>query len=194
MSTMKTVWTTIEKKKDKIAKFFILCAGAEFFISTLWRIINVKDSRQQEETLINIYSMFFVTLICFHELFNCLLCSKIEANLLLLTHYTGKGVVFSFISFIYMSPSRGIQQNYSAILMFACAVICFLADFKVKHTKSAFELAVERSKFTQEMNSGTINGDCIDVNNEISSKEIKIDVSDNNTKKADNPYDVLEDF
>jgi hypothetical protein len=101
----------------------------------------------------------------------------------ILTNYTGKGIINILVSFIYMSPSRGTQQNYSAILLFACGIVCIIADYKPSNPKTAFELAIERSK-----------GKRTSINEEPMKSEIKIEIVDNTTKKVDNPYDVLEDF
>lgn len=199
MSTIKTVLTTIEKKKNKIAKFLILCCGAEFCISTLYRIYDVKDSRKQEETLINMYSFFFIIFICFHELFGCLVCRSLEDNMKVLTHYTGKGIITILLSFIYMSPSRGNQQNYSAILLFTCGIVCILADFNYNNSRSAFELAIERSKgFNSKNRLENFNNNSFPYTQtqediEIP-KNVKVEIVDQHTKKVDNPYDIEEDF
>ena len=46
-----------EENKDKIMKFFIICVTLKFCISIFYRMGNDSDSRNQLETVINIYSL-----------------------------------------------------------------------------------------------------------------------------------------
>jgi hypothetical protein len=168
MSNFKSLLRGIDNNRGAIMKFFITCAFLEFFISTLYRIVQVKDSRTQIETIINLYSMLITTLIFIHEIMACLIPKLIVNNFNMITHYPGKGVLFIMISFIYFSPTLGVQQNYSAYLLFFVGVICLFADCGKNMITSPDDLD--------------------DITTE---KPIEI-VTD--FKAKDNPYDIPEDF
>ena len=57
MSNMKAFLNILEKNKDKIMKFFIICATLKFCFSLFYRMSIVAQSRNQLETIINIYSL-----------------------------------------------------------------------------------------------------------------------------------------
>jgi hypothetical protein len=162
---MKSLLRGLDNNRGKIMKFFITCVFFEFFISTLYRIVQVKDSRTQIETIINIYSLLITSLIVFHEFLACLIPKLLVENFNMITHYKGKGVLFIMISFIYFSPTFGVQQNYSAYLLFFVGVICMFADCR-----------------GNEMNGPLGDGD------------IERPVETVSVDKASNPYDIPEDF
>ena len=172
MPNMKNFLKQIEKNKGKIMKFLISCAAIEFIISTLYRIVNVKDSRTQVETIINIYSVFFVFIIFLHEICSCLILKSITENLKIITHYRGKGIVFILLSMIYFSPSLGNQQNYSASLLFSVGIVSFFAEIQFNKDSMNLDENVE-IKATEE---------CINNTTVL------------NVEKKSNPYDIPDDF
>jgi hypothetical protein len=146
-------------------KFFITCAVLEFFISTFYRIVQVKDSRTQIETIINVYSLLLIGAIFIHETISCLIPRVLSENFKLITHYTGKGVLFIMVSFIYFSPSLGNQQNYSAYLLFFVGLICLFADCRVTTDPEA-----------------------------TTGAGLPVAVLVHEDKPSNNPYDIPEDF
>jgi hypothetical protein len=171
---MKNLLRRLENNKGKIMKFLISCASLEFIVSTFYRIYNVIDSRTQIETIIKLSSMFFVFIVFTHEVLNCLVPKFIVDNLKLITHYKGKGIIYMLISFIYYSPSLGKQQNYSAYLLFSVGLVCLFADIKFD-------------------NEDIVNEELKEVQNktlEEATQPTKFTIE----KKADNPYDIPEDF
>jgi len=57
MSSVKSFLNVIEANKDKVMKFLIICATLKFCISIFYRMGNDVDSRNQFETIINLYSL-----------------------------------------------------------------------------------------------------------------------------------------
>jgi hypothetical protein len=170
---MKKLLRRLENNKGKIMKFLISCAAIEFNVSTFYRIYNVVDSRTQIETIINIYSIFFVLIIFTQEIFNCLVPKIITDNLSIITHYKGKGILYILISFIYYSPSLGKQQNYSAYLLFSVGLVCLFADIRFDKTELVEEVKEVQNKTLED-----------------ASQPSKLIVQ----KINDNPYDIPEDF
>jgi len=56
-NNFKAILKLIDSNKDKIMKFFIICVTLKFCISIFYRMGNDSDSRNQLETVINIYSL-----------------------------------------------------------------------------------------------------------------------------------------
>lgn len=209
MGKVKKLLTNLERVKAKIAKFVIVCAALKFFSSTLYRIYDVQDSRTLLETMINLYSLLIMSMILLHEFIKCFLCRAITDNFKVITHYRGKGFVFILLSFIYMAPSLGTQQNYSGYLLFFSGLVLILIDlkFETEKTLSPYEMAIERSKNrsqksgemdclesareTRESNAVEVDSpskNCCKNNNEsIGAIEIKI-------QTPSNPYDIPDDF
>jgi len=52
-------------------------------------------------------------------------------NFKLVTHYSGKGILYILISIIYFSPSLGNQQAYSAYLFLFVGILGLFADCKL---------------------------------------------------------------
>jgi hypothetical protein len=161
---MKSLLRGLDNNRGRIMKFFITCAFLEFFISTLYRTVEVKDSRTQIETIINIYSLLITILIVSHEFLACLLPKLLLENFKLITHYPGKGILFIMISLIYFSPTFGVQQNYSAYLLFFVGLICLFADCR---KDEQFNLKV---------------------------RDLELPVETVSMDKKSNPYDIPEDF
>jgi uncharacterized protein YacL len=202
MGKVKQLLTSIEKNKGKMAKFFIACSLLKFVSSTLYRVYSTKDSRTQIETTINIYCLFIVGAIFLHEFLKCFLCRVLTDNMKVMTHYTGKGIIFILISLIYMSHSFGNQQNYSAYLLFFVGIILVVIDCKFdnEYEKTPYELAMERTKVNSQR---SINNNLenepeivIDVSNNRSDliQETKIDVTPAKITPASNPYEIPDDF
>jgi hypothetical protein len=169
MSNIKSLLRGIDNNRGRIMKFFITCAVLEFVTSTLYRIVQVKDSRTQIETIINLYSLLLTTFIFTHEVCECLVPRVISENLKMITHYQGKGALFIIISFIYFSPTLDVQQNYSAYLLFFVGLVCLFADCR----KDAVLSNAEEDTKTE--------GD------------VSIEVKQSVDKKF-NPYDIPDDF
>lgn len=201
MGKVQQFLTGLERNKEKIAKFFITCAVLKFFSSTLYRIYSIQNSRTQIESTINVYSLFIVGFVFFHEFLKCLLCKAFTDNLKLLTHYKGKGIAFILISFIYMSQSMGNQQNYSAYLLFFVGIILLFVDCKFEsegEKKSPYELALERTKSKQQRESVEFepienHPSYAPTNGTDSSREIHTSI-EIPKKESTNPYDIPEDF
>lgn len=210
MKKVKAILRSLESYKDKIIKFFIICATIQFYSSTLYRIYDVKDSRTQIETTINLYSLIFVGLVFINEFFACILCNFITDNLKVITHHTGKGLVYIIISFIYMSPNLGSPQNYSAYLMFSFGLLLVFSQCLHENDhKSPFELALERSKQKNFNNEETKNNaevkidfiDRDDIKKEEESNNYNYNemntskgITQQDSEKKFNPYDYPDDF
>ena len=183
MGKVRNILSGIERKKSKVAKFFIICAVLEFFISTLYRIYSIQDSRTLIETTINVYSLLIVGSCFIHEFMKCLLCKSFIENFKIITHYQGKGIIFILISIIYMSHSLGNQQNYSAYLLFAVGLLLIAADCKFVQETEEVSPALEKQ---------------VEINivpqysqRENNYEENKIEIP---KKVASNPYDIPDDF
>ena len=60
MSTnVKSFLNVLDNNKDKIMKFFIICATIKFCISMFYRMSVVAESRNQLETVINLYTLYY---------------------------------------------------------------------------------------------------------------------------------------
>ncbi len=57
MSNFKSFLSILDKNKDKIMKFLIVCATLKFYISIFYRMGWGPESRNQLETVINIYTL-----------------------------------------------------------------------------------------------------------------------------------------
>jgi hypothetical protein len=131
MGKVKKILSSIERNKSKVAKFLIICAVVKFFVSILYRIYSIKDSRTLLETTLNLYSLVIIGCVFLHEFLPCFLCQILVDNFKVISHYPGKGIIFILVSIIYMSHSLGNQQNYSAYLLFAVGIILIAADCKL---------------------------------------------------------------
>jgi hypothetical protein len=170
MRNLKTILRGIDTRRKQILKFFITCAVLEFFISTLYRIVQVKDSRTQIESIINIYSLLLAGMIFLHEISECLIPKILTENFKMITHYPGKGILFIIVSFIYFSPTLGVQQNYSAYLLFFVGLICLFADCRKENSLEE-----------------------VGMNNMNSDIEMPVETK-TGVDKQFNPYDIPDDF
>jgi len=118
-------------------KFLILCATLKFSISTCYRIWETAESRTQMEMTINVYSLLVLLTIFFAEFCNCCISKVILDNFKILNHYTGKGFIYIVIAIIYLSPSLGNQQNYSAYLLLCVGLISIFADCKFEREQKS---------------------------------------------------------
>lgn len=162
-----------------------------------------------------------VMLIFFSEFCGCLLVSAITENFKLVKIYTGKGLIYILISIIYMSPSLGSLQNYSAYaLLFVgtISIVCdcsfnsgrkisskFVQPFPPGTEKVAYirqDLSVEgdnNDNYRVNTESPLSNNDGLDIKD---GREIKInndmDLDRNDKQEAiipsNNPYDIPDDF
>lgn len=191
MGKVKQILTSIERNKNKIAKFLIICAFLQFFCTTFYRIYSNTASRTLVETMINIYALLIVGCIFLHEFMRCFLCRSLVDNMKIMTHHMGQGITFILISFIYMSHTLGAQQNYSAYLLFFVGVLLIAADCKftvdlLDEEKNPFQDSPKKSVQIAEMNTVT------DSNTEEQPQHIKLEVS--TPKSTSNPYDIPDDF
>lgn len=159
-------------------------------------------------------------LIFFSEFCSCFIIKSLIENFKLVTHYSGKGILYILISIIYLSPSLGNQQSYSAYLFLFVGIVGLFADCKLdKENKN--------SKFIQPFPPGTKKVPYVRDDLAITSErqdygadvEIKIETSiktDTTTnsgvspeksqvdnlyvktasqdKRSANPYDIPDDF
>ena len=128
MGKVKNILTSLGRNKGKIIRIFIFMAIIKFYISALYRLCEDKDSRKQLETTINIYSLFVLGIIFLHEFCNCLIPSFISDNFKMITHFSGKGILFILISIIFMNPLLGNQQNYSGYMLLCVGILSIFAD------------------------------------------------------------------
>jgi hypothetical protein len=173
MVKVKQILNGIERNKSKISKFLIICVFINFLVSTLYRMYSIQDSRTLIETMINLYSSFIIVSIFLHEFLKCFLLSSIIENFKAITHLQGQGLLFTLVSFVYMSRTLGTQQNYSAYLLFFVGVVLIALDRKFTYE----ELKEEARKDVE-----------VVVQNsqpEETKKEVKV---------TNNPYDIPEDF
>ncbi len=198
MGKVKDILSSIERNKGKIMRIFIFCSILKFYISAIYRIYEDNDSRKQLETNVNIYALFVLGIVFFHEFLNCLVPKFIIENFKMITHFSGKGIIFIFISIIFMNPLLGNQQNYSGYMLLCVGILSIIADFKLDLSKKDFHNLLTTEKQTERI---------IDLYAENDTKNVQITNSDNfvhevkvkNTesakpKLADNPYDIPDDF
>lgn len=186
MGKVKLILTGIERYKDKIARCFIICAVIKFFSSTLYRIYSIQDSRTQLETIINVYSLFIIGAVFIHEFLKCLFLDVIKRNFGVFTHRQGQGFLFVLVSFIYMAKSLGVQQNYSAYLLFFVGIMLIISQFNFadqSQENDPFKRVIEECK--NEKNLQEVKIDVVDMNENSDRKEVAA---------ASNPYDIPEDF
>lgn len=194
---LKAIFSSIDRNKNKILKFLILCSAIKFIFSLLYRICSNKDSRTQFESMINIYSLFLIGLVLIQEFLSCFVPNMIQDNFKVIRHNRGKGIIFILISMIYMSPTLDDQQHYSAYCLFSVGILLLVLNrgeipsvTQIKKVPVEIHkgLSVQKSEFSQVESKGTENDD--------KNVNIWVERCDNGmeSKKTANPYDIPDDF
>lgn len=198
MGKIQVILSSLERNKGKIMRIFIFSAIIKFYISAIYRIYSDQDTRKQLETTINIYSLIILGVIFLNEFCKCLLPKFIVENFKMITHFTGKGIIFILISIIFMNPLLGNQQNYSGYMLFCVGILSILTDFKLEMSKSNLNQLIKLEKESPRIMLTDIeNGNVHTSSNaENLTQEVKIEFSETcaNKAKVDNPYDIPEDF
>ncbi len=143
------------------------------------------DSRTLMETSVNIYSLLILGCVFLQEFMKCFLCDNLVENFKIITHYSGKGLIFILISFIFMSHQLGIQQNYSAYLLFSVGILLIASDCKlVSNDENSNKIG----------NSNKIEIEVLKIcDTEMNKSLDDFDVKPSKKNSA-NPYDAPEDF
>lgn len=191
---MKYLAEGVERYKSRTAKIFILCCVIMFYISTITRTYTIGTSHILE-SLINLYSLFIIGLVGLHEFCRIVVFDYIVQNFKVISHRTGKGILFIMISFLYFPQSQGTRQNYSGYILFFSGIILILLDVKFSYDakKTPYEIAMEKSKKKNELNiESNINDKVCYVNLDVSSSNQ--DSQNNKPPQSKNPYEIPEDF
>jgi len=186
--------SSLERNKGKIMRIFIFCSIIKFFITAIYRISEDQTVRKQLETTVNIYSLFILGIIFLYEFCNCLVPNFIVENFKIITNFTGKGIIFILISIIFMNPLLGNQQNYSGYMLLCVGILSIIADFKLDLNKIEIKKLLKLEEQTPKMIQIDIENDKNHSNSDNFTREVKIEISETEKPKIDNPYDIPEDF
>lgn len=196
---LKEILYTVERNKNKIIKFFILCSAVKFIFSLLYRMYSNQESWAQFESTINIYSILMIVLILLQEFVPFLVFNLITENIKIISHYRGKGILFILIALVYTSPTMDDQQNYSAyFLLIVGAFLLFVNREENSKNKSN-----NPSITTQEINTNVSKsrengmGRSSHISNQAPNAYLAVNIireEETTSKKTMNPYDIPDDF
>lgn len=197
MVKIKNILSSLERHKGKIMKVFIFSAIVKFYISAFYRMYEDQESRKQMEITVTLYSLLALGLVFFNEFFNCLVPKFVEENFKIITSNLGKGLLFIFISIIFMNPLLGNQQVYSGYLLFCVGILSIIANFNLVSSNNNMS---NNSSNAQGNQNGKLT-EIIDFENKntINAYQHPRETNNVNTVQADkakstNPFDMPDDF
>lgn len=191
MGKVKNILSSLGRNKGKIMKFLTFCSIIKFYISAINHIFdNKKDNRMQLEITINVYSLLILGMVFLNDFCNCFIPTIIVENFKLMTHFTGKGIIFILISIIFMNPMLGNQQNFSAYLLFCVGILSILTDLKFENKINKNNNLLTNEKISKDILDVDLENGLNEVNNKVMNTET-VEVKNG---KVDNPYEIPEDF